>query len=103
MSPITATAARVRFGELLRDATENDKTFVVEKNGRPAAVLMSIACYEALCKADRGARRGRAIEAARRFREEIERQNVGKTFPTPEEILDAARDERNEQIDTLLR
>lgn len=103
MSPITATAARVRFGELLRDATENDKTFVVEKNGRPAAVLMSIACYDDLVKLGRGARVERALDEARKLREEIAQRTAGKTFPSAAEMIREAREERDEQLTGHLR
>lgn len=45
---ITATEARVHFGEVYRRVTENDETIIVERNGKPGAVILSIDAYEAL-------------------------------------------------------
>lgn len=45
---VTATEARVHFGEIYRRVTENDETIIIERNGRPGAVLISIEEYEAL-------------------------------------------------------
>jgi len=45
---ISATEARVHFGEIYRRVTENDETIVVERNGKPGAVIISIEAYEAL-------------------------------------------------------
>ena len=48
LEPIAATKAKVNFGELLHQASVNGKKFVVNRQGRPVAVLMSYNEYLAL-------------------------------------------------------
>ena len=45
---VTATEARIRFGDLLRRVVEQHETVVVERSGRPQAVVLSIPDYERL-------------------------------------------------------
>jgi prevent-host-death family protein len=45
---ISATEARVHFGEIFRRVTENDETIIVERNGKPGLVILPIHEYEAL-------------------------------------------------------
>ena len=45
---ISATEARVHFGEIYRRVTENDETIIVERNGKPGMVILPIEEYEAL-------------------------------------------------------
>ena len=48
LESIAATKAKVNFGELLHQASVNGKKFVVNRQGRPVAVLMSYNEYLAL-------------------------------------------------------
>lgn len=45
---ISATDARVHFGEVLRGVTEERATYFVERSGSPVAVVISVEEYEAL-------------------------------------------------------
>jgi len=45
---MSATEARVRFGELLRAVTERGETVIVEHHGKPAVAFVSVAEYERL-------------------------------------------------------
>src|SRR6266550_2224161 len=42
---ITAVAARTRFGELMKRAVENNDRFLVERNGEPAVLILSMADF----------------------------------------------------------
>ncbi len=42
---ISALQARSNFGKLLRRVTEEQKSLVIEKRGRPQAILLSIRDY----------------------------------------------------------
>jgi hypothetical protein len=64
--------------------------------------MSTISARAARLQAERTARVFRALEAARELREEIALRTAGQSFPTPQEILDAVRDERDEQIDSWL-
>lgn len=45
---VTATEARIRFGELLRRVAENRESVIVERGGKPRAVVLSVSEYERL-------------------------------------------------------
>jgi prevent-host-death family protein len=45
---IGAAEARVHFGELMRQVTEKEQTVVVERDGTPQVVVLSVAAYERL-------------------------------------------------------
>lgn len=46
MKNITATEAKKRFLELVREADESLERYCISRNGEPKAVLLSIADYE---------------------------------------------------------
>ena len=64
MKHISAIDAKNRFGQLLQAAQREPVT--VTKQGRPAAVVLSIDDYERM----RGAARARLLETVRRMQEE---------------------------------
>lgn len=43
---VTATQARTHFGELLEQVVQNDEAIVVERSGRPVAVILPFARYD---------------------------------------------------------
>jgi prevent-host-death family protein len=45
---VSATQARVQFGEILRTVQEDGETIVVERDGHAAAVILPVAAYERL-------------------------------------------------------
>jgi len=45
LEPISATVAKVRFGELLHQASVEGKAFIVNRQGRPVAVVLSYRQY----------------------------------------------------------
>lgn len=61
---ITAIDAKNRFGQLLETAQREPVT--VTKQGRPAAVLLSVEDYERMC----GMARDRVLESVRQLQEE---------------------------------
>jgi prevent-host-death family protein len=50
LEPISATDAKVRFGELLHQTSVDGKTFVVNRQGRPVSVVLSYKQYCELMK-----------------------------------------------------
>jgi prevent-host-death family protein len=51
MARIKATAARQSFGEVIRRAVVEGEQFMVEKNGLPVVVILSVRDYEGMRKA----------------------------------------------------
>jgi len=48
LEPISATDAKVRFGELLHRTSVDGQTFVVNRQRRPVAVILSYRRYREL-------------------------------------------------------
>lgn len=47
LEPITATKAKVLFGDILHQTSVNGKRFVVNRSGRPVSVILS---YNEYCE-----------------------------------------------------
>lgn len=45
---IPATEVKNRFGRVLRQVTQSDTPIIIERDGKPVAVLVSIAAWQAL-------------------------------------------------------
>ena len=95
---VSATEARVRFGELMRKVSENQEPVIVERDGKPHVVVISVEEYERL---KTGGQRDdweealdRAIEQATR----IETRRGRPLLPLPEEIIREMREERDERL-----
>jgi prevent-host-death family protein len=92
---MSATDARVHFGEILRRIEEYGETIVVNRAGKPQAIIMSIEEFNRL--------KGRIEqpEWERRLEEthELIRQEGGGRLTTPiAEVVREMREERDEQI-----
>jgi prevent-host-death family protein len=99
---ISATKARVHFGELMRQVTEREQAVVVERDGRPQVVVLSVAAYERLraaaSKAGWEDALGRAAEVAAR----IAARRGEQALPPADEMLREAREARHDQLDSAL-
>jgi prevent-host-death family protein len=101
-SVIGATEARVHFGELMRQVTEKGQAVVVERDGRPQVVVLSVAAYERLRAAAGRASWEDALERAAEVAAVIAAHRGGQPLPPPDEMLREAREERDEQLDSAL-
>jgi prevent-host-death family protein len=92
---VSATEARIRFGELMRRAVEDHEAIIVERRGKPYVVILSAEEYERLRK-----RQGQGDwkELVQGARAQIEADLGGRTLPPPEDILEQAREGRDEQL-----
>ena len=98
---MTATEARVHFGEALREVTDRGNTVVVEHAGKPTAVIISIDHFRRLQANDDAQPEWRALlEAAHA---QIRRDGELPLNPSPEEIIRQGREIRDEQILDSLR
>lgn len=92
---VSATEARVRFGELMRRAVESGEPIIVERDGRSAVVVLSVAEYERLL---RGQPPDDWRELLHRARAQVQADLGGRALPAPEEILEQMRGGRDEQL-----
>ena len=83
--PISSTSAQRQFGAVLRRVHTGEEHIVVEQNGLPLAVMISISEYDELMKErERNeAREKRAEALARQFGEEAARRGI-----TEEQLLE---------------
>jgi len=93
---VSATEARIRFGELMRRVVENGERVIVERGGRSHVVVMSVAEYERLLKGrePRGAWKALVDQA----RAQIQVELGDRELPPPEGILRRMREERDAQL-----
>lgn len=93
---VSATEARVHFGEVMRRVVETGQPVIVEKAGEPQVVMLAIQEYERLRAAPDD--RGDWLSNALTVREYIERELAGKQLPAPEDIIREMREERSEHL-----
>jgi prevent-host-death family protein len=93
---ITATEARIHFGELMRKVVENQQPVIVERGGKPQVVVLSINEYENLLagQAQREDWRTLLAQAHERIRADL----GDRQLPPPEDIIRAMREERDAQL-----
>ena len=92
---ITATEARIHFGEVMRRVVEQGERVVVERDGRPQIVLLSIAEYEQLKEPGPREDWRKLVQQSRR---QVRAELDGRDLPAPEEIIRQMREERDEQL-----
>jgi prevent-host-death family protein len=92
---MTATEARIHFGEVMRRVVEQGEQVIVERDGRPQIVLLSIAEFERL-KESRPREDWRQL--VQQSRRQIQSELNGRDLPAPEEIIRQMREERDEQL-----
>jgi prevent-host-death family protein len=97
---VSATEARVHFGELLRLVSEQGQTIIVERDGRPQAAVISIADYEKVRGPLRMTRR-EALERLTQLSERIAVRRRGQPLTPAEDVIREAREERDAQFDAV--
>lgn len=93
---VSATEARIRFGELMRQVIEDQKPVIVERGGKPQVVVLSMAEYERLLTGQQ--QRPDWKELVHQAREQIRAELGDRELPPPEEIIRQMREERDAQI-----
>lgn len=97
-SVVSATEARVHFGELMRRVGEKGETVFVERGGRLQAVVLAVTEYERLLAGlESEGWRERAQQARERIRAEV----VGIEVPPAEDVILAGREERDERLGSV--
>jgi prevent-host-death family protein len=97
---MSATEARIHFGEVLRQVRELGQIIVVERDGAPEAVVISVADYERLRNQDAPDWQI-ALERMTRIKERIEARHGNQAFPPSEDLIREAREERDEQLASM--
>jgi len=96
---VSATDARIHFGELMRHVVEKQEPVVVERSGEPHVVVISVDEYERLTTARQGQPDWRELVSQSRAQV---RADLGDRQPEPpEKLLAEIREERDEQLASL--
>ena len=95
---VSATEARIRFGELMRRAVENDETIIVERGGEAHVVVLSVEEYERLRERQKQENWRYLVDSARA---QVLSDLGGRTLPSPAEVLAQMREGRDEQLVAL--
>ena len=90
---VSATEARVHFGEVLRDAQNGP--VVVERQGKALAVVVSKELFDQMNEGRQSSWRELAAQA----RGMVARERGGEALPPPEEMLRAEREALDERHD----
>lgn len=93
---ITATEARIHFGELMREVVENQQPVIVERGGKPQVVVLSINEYENLLAGQAQREDWRTLLA--QTHERIRADLGDRKLPPPEDIIQEMREERDAQL-----
>jgi len=93
---VTATEARVRFGELMRRVAESDSAVIVEKDGKPQVAILSVAEYSRLKSSENGRTDWEALldRAHRVITVELGRRQL----PDAARVLQEMREERDADL-----
>lgn len=92
---ITATEARVHFGELMRRVVEDNEQVIVERGGKPQVVVLSIDTYERM-QTSQPAERPEWQVLLERAHDLIRAE--GRPMPDVVELIRESREERDAQI-----
>jgi prevent-host-death family protein len=93
---VTATEARIHFGELMREVIEHRRPIIVERGGKPQVVVLSVAEYERLLAAQ--PKQADWKELVRRAREQVQAELGERKLPPPEDMIREMREERDAQL-----
>lgn len=93
---VNATEARIRFGEIMREAQKSPITVV--RDGKAEVVIISKIAYDRLVS-NVQTRGWRELVAASRERITIDLAN--RQLPLPDDLLFELREDRDEQSDYL--
>ena len=93
---VSATEARIHFGELMRQVVENQEPIIVERGGKSHVVVLSVDEYERLLRGQQQQEDWRELVA--QARAQIRAELGERELPPSEEILRQIREERDAQL-----
>jgi prevent-host-death family protein len=93
---ISATEARIHFGELMRQASEQKQPVIVERDGKPQIVVLAIDEYERLVAGQHASTDW--LAQIDQLRERIRVELGDRQMPPSEEIIRQMREERDAQL-----
>lgn len=93
---VSATEARIHFGQMMRRVTEEKQAIIVERSGQPQIVMISVEAYERLLAAS--LTRHTWWDQLHQVRERIAADLAGRTLPPVDETIRQMREERDAEL-----
>ncbi len=88
MTIVSSTQAKARFSELVERSAQGDE-IIVQRRGKPVAVILSYETYQDLQALQERARRQEALARLRALAREVQRQNQFLTEEEREGVAEA--------------
>lgn len=98
---VSATEARIRFGELMRRVVEDKAPIIVERGGKPYVVVLSIEEYKQLQAAQSRETWRETLREVLQLGAQIKARRGWQPLTPPEEVIRELREERNAQLTGL--
>jgi prevent-host-death family protein len=95
---VSATEARVHFGEVLERVTREQDAIIVRRGARPVAVIVSFEAYQRLAAQAQHTSVYRALDEVCRVRERTAAEMPTTPSRPIETTLDATRQERDDEL-----
>ncbi len=96
---VSATEARVHFGELMRSVVASNEPVIVERDGTPQVVIISVEKFGEYQRPHEGLRARPQWEVLlERAWEQNERDGDVPLTPSAEDVIREMRDERDAQL-----
>ena len=99
---MSATQARVNFGEVLRYVAEEQKPIIVARNGKPRAVILAVEAHEPLSDGRPQRTLDAILRQAQLARVQTRAELAGRTLPDIGETIHQMREERDAELDNAL-
>jgi len=96
---MSATDARIHFGELMRHVVEGQEPVIVERGGKPHVVVISVDEYERLVQARRQQEDWRDL--VRQARKRVRADLGGRDLMSSEDVLRQVREGRDGELVAL--
>ena len=96
---MSATEARIHFGEVMRQVVEKDQVVIVERSGKPQVVIMPVKEYEHLQALQQRRDWEQALETMKPIAMKIRERRKAISFPKPDELIRQMREARDNVFD----
>lgn len=93
---VTATEARIHFGEMMKDVIDLNETIVVSRSGQPAVVMMSLDRYEQLRAGGESAESW--LTPLLQFRRRLKEELGERRLENASEVIRQMREERDAEL-----
>jgi len=98
---VNIAEACIYFEELMREVVERHETIIVEQDGQPRIVVLSVEDYRRLKAAQLRSPWEETLKEVQEMRARIQARQRGEPLPPPEEIIWEMRKEQDAELTGL--